>query len=106
MKLVKTNLLNNFGIDEEVSGYEDDMDVEDEGDDEDEDEEDEDDEDEDQMGNLINIKNYLKMVLIMYLISLQCFKILSTTLPSYHRKSKGNEITMIRIGRDLLKFLI
>ena len=54
MKLVKTNLLNNFGIDEEVSGYEDDMDVEDEGDDEDE--EDEDDEDEDQMGNLINIK--------------------------------------------------
>lgn len=49
MKLVKTNLLNNFGIDEEVSGYEDDMDVEDEGDDED-------DEDEDQMGNLINIK--------------------------------------------------
>ena len=49
------------------------MDVEDEGDDEDE--EDEDEEDEDQMGNLINIKNYLKMVLIMYLISLQCFKI-------------------------------
>lgn len=48
MKLVKTNLLNNFGIDEEISGYEDDIDVEDE--------EEEEDDDDDQMGNLINIK--------------------------------------------------
>lgn len=62
MKLVQTNILTNFGIDErqiedeeedEKSGYEDDMEQDDEDDGVDEDEE-----EDDEMGNFINFKNF------------------------------------------------